>query len=126
MNASVDIEVSVMSSWRTEQPFRPTTTLAQAFHFKTELDYVTTTVPGFVTQVADYVDSERAYVPYRTITTHVQIRIENVTHPVTGAGVVPLAKAFREFQLTDLEFNSTLLGDSINKVIADLKQQSKY
>jgi hypothetical protein len=127
MNADVTIRASLLCSYRSDEPFKPTITYTHAGSLETDIDHYRTTVPGFVVSLWDIVVIERGLLPYRNIDLHVSVTVDNVTHPPTAAGVVKLPKAHRDFHLTDLEIVGVApITEAISKVIDELKGQTGY
>lgn len=127
MSATVEIETTLKSTWKTTEPFRPTEVCVYQLAKTTDLTNYATAVAAFADEVWTLITSERAASPVRELTYHMQVRIENTTHPTPAKGVVKLAKAHFNWHFTDLELTSaTIIKDSITNVIADLKNIAKY
>lgn len=126
MNATVDIKIGVQTRKRfDDEPFRPTRAWSSNWHWTTSLDTYASLSAGMATEVFAYAANERAQ--GGETTTHLAIRLDNVTHPATGAGVVPLQKGHMDTAYTDLEFASAeVLQNEINTIITHLKQTAKY
>lgn len=125
--ATVDIELGVNSSIRmTAETWQPTVITNAPFYLATDLTAYITAVDGYIAStVWPFIVAEKT----RGATPSLQagIRIENVTHPTVAKGVVKLPKAFREFQMTDLELTSAaVIATHIKSVVADLRSQVSY
>lgn len=128
MNADVKINATVMSKVRlNSEPFRPTITYNNDFHWKTDLNNYPTILAAaeqaLLKLVADEIDKGAES------TVHVGIWLDNVTHPPTAAGVVKLPKAHHDFTWTQLELEGNPVGtiaDALANVVVNLKNSAKY
>lgn len=126
MDAVVDIKISVHSRKRMwDEPFKPTRTYTSSWHWPTTLSAYALLTPTIADEIVGYIASERAQVAETT--THVSIRLDNPTHPITGKGVIPLAKGHMDTAYTEAEITSTqFLITEIDKIISHLKAGAKY
>lgn len=129
MNAQVDIEGTLMSAWReVDEPFKPSKTSSSQFNGTTNIDTYKAFIPGFAISIWNYVLQERSVGPYyRTVDIHFKIRVQNVTHPATAAGVVPLSKAAIDFHLTELQLTGPeVIQTHLLSAIDTVKRDAKY
>lgn len=127
MNAKLDIKIGVQTRRRfVDEPFKPTRTWSSDWHWESDLAGYSSVVSDIASEVFSYVQSERS-VSYTETTTHVAVRLDNPTHPIPSAGVVPLAKGHRDCTFTDGNLTSSDdLLKVLNDVIADLQKNAKY
>lgn len=126
VNADVNINIGVKSTKRDHfEPFKPTSIRTEAFHYTTDLDSYPALVDTISTNVFSHVEEQRL-LGWQTTTLY-SVRLDNPTHPATGAGVVKLAKGHLDGSLSDEEFQSSLnLKNTLSTIIGDLKTRAKY
>jgi len=110
---------------QTWEAFQPTITYTAPFLYTTNLQDYATLVPTIAQTVYSYVADEQ--LSGAIVETHVQLWLDNVTHPDVAAGVVRLPKGSRDTQLSNEDFSSAqVLEDHLNGNILDIKNTARY
>lgn len=130
MNADVRIDAVVMSAARLiNEPFRPTITYNQDFHWNTTLNtYETSAVLAsaelaLLNYVANEIDRGA------TTTLHIQVWLDNITHVPTAKGVVRLPKGAHDFTWSQGDLEGIALGEikaALANVITNMRNSAKY
>lgn len=126
MNAKLDIQIGVKTKYRyVAERYKPTDTHNDVFHWQTMLDEASTLTPTIAQAV--YTQVQQSRTRGGEVEIHYSVRVDNATHPETGKGVIPLAKAQRAFGHTDLEITSvaTIL-EALDSCIEELREVAKY
>lgn len=125
MTASINIDVGVKSQRQTNEPFRPTSIVVEAFHYVTdEASYLSET-PGVATQVFEFLELQRASLWENSLSFHVTL--ENTTEVQMAKGLIPMPKGHRDGAMAGGEADSPeVIQKWLNTAIADLLQKAKY
>lgn len=124
MAAKVNIEVGVKSQKQTNEPFRPTSIVVEAFHYTTDEQGYLTATSSVASDVFSFLESKRSELWENGISFH--ITLENTTEVDMGKGIIPMPKGHRDGAMTGEEASSELAIQSwLNTAIADLIQKSK-
>lgn len=126
MNAKVDIGAVVHTKYRyNAERWRPTDTHNDAFNWSTDLDHSSLLTPTIANSILTQVELSRAR--GGEVELHLSVRIDNVTHPTPGKGVIPLAKAQRSFGMSDIEVTGVVpIQTLIDNVIEELRATAEY